>query len=123
MKDVKFKTRNPKTIAVLIDLAKAHLPNRKYEPLSGDIAGFCLFSTNQEKYFGPFRVGSSVDRDAEELSLETMINLITGGEISVKLNDTYTAVVSKDGITVGCQTFPLDVAKKVFEAAASFGNR
>jgi hypothetical protein len=28
----------------------------------------------------------------------------------VKLNDNYTAIVTKDGIKVGCQTFPLSIA-------------
>jgi len=34
---------------------------------------------------------------------------IQEAEIIVRLNDKHTAVVSKNGIQVGCQTFPLEV--------------
>lgn len=36
--------------------------------------------------------------------------------ITVKLNDTYEAVVSKDGIRVGCQTFSHDVVNELKKA-------
>lgn len=37
-------------------------------------------------------------------------------QIKVKLNDKYTAIVSKDIITVGCQTFPTSILKELNEA-------
>ena len=37
-------------------------------------------------------------------------------EINVKLNDKYDAVVSKDGIKVGCQTFSHDIVEKLKRA-------
>lgn len=37
-------------------------------------------------------------------------------EIEVKLNDTYTAKVTKDSIKVGCQTFPVSILKELNEA-------
>lgn len=36
--------------------------------------------------------------------------------IKVKLNDGHTALVSKDGIKVGCQTFPLSIATELVAA-------
>lgn len=38
---------------------------------------------------------------------------------TVKLNDTYDAVVSKDTITVGCQTFPIGKLRELQEAFES----
>jgi hypothetical protein len=35
---------------------------------------------------------------------------------SIELNSSHVAEVSKDGIRVGCQTFPLDVAQKLVDA-------
>ena len=35
---------------------------------------------------------------------------------SVELNDEYTAVITKDSIQVGCQSFPLEVLDKLLEA-------
>lgn len=40
-------------------------------------------------------------------------------EVTVKLNDSYSAVVSKDTVKVGCQTFPIDILKKLQTAADS----
>ena len=37
-------------------------------------------------------------------------------EITLKLNDSYDAVVSKDGIKVGCQTFSHDIVEKLKKA-------
>lgn len=34
----------------------------------------------------------------------------------VKLNNEYTAIVSKDDVKVGCQTFPYDVIKEIVKA-------
>jgi hypothetical protein len=39
-----------------------------------------------------------------------------GKEINVKLNDSYDAVVTKDGIEVGCQTFSHDIVEKLKKA-------
>ncbi len=38
----------------------------------------------------------------------------------IELNDTYTAKVSMDGIKVGGQTFPLRIAKELWEAVQTF---
>jgi len=37
-------------------------------------------------------------------------------EVTLKLNDSYDAVVTKDGITVGCQTFSHDIVDKLKSA-------
>ena len=43
-------------------------------------------------------------------------NHVEMNQIDVKLNDKYTAKVSKDSITVGCQTFPTSILKELSEA-------
>lgn len=37
-------------------------------------------------------------------------------DISVKLNDSYTAVITEKGIKVGCQTFPLSIVEELAKA-------
>ena len=51
--------------------------------------------------------GSSLDRGYEKLSLDGVFEKFSlPTEITVKLNSTYSAIVSKDGsFKVGCQTF------------------
>lgn len=41
--------------------------------------------------------------------------------VSVVLNESYTAIVSKEEIQVGCQTFPKSVIKELFDAAKKAG--
>lgn len=36
-------------------------------------------------------------------------------ELSVELNDSYTAVISKDGVKVGCQTFPIKKIQEIID--------
>jgi hypothetical protein len=36
--------------------------------------------------------------------------------VEVKLNDSYTAKITKDKIEVGCQTFDVKVLKEAYEA-------
>lgn len=36
-------------------------------------------------------------------------------ELSVKLNDSHTAVISKDGVKVGCQTFPIEKIQEIID--------
>ena len=40
-------------------------------------------------------------------------------EITVKLNDSYNAIVSKDTVKVGCKTFKMDVIHEIVEANKS----
>ncbi len=40
--------------------------------------------------------------------------------VEVVLNKEHTAVISKDGIKVGCQTFPMDVIDKLVEGRKEF---
>jgi hypothetical protein len=42
--------------------------------------------------------------------------------IKVKLNDSYTADVSKEGIQVGCQTFPLSIIQELSAAFIKIEN-
>lgn len=56
-----------------------------------------------------------------EVSFDQLVKLTVEStqvvtEVSVKLNDQYTAVVSKTGIVVGCQTFSLESLAKLTEA-------
>lgn len=56
---------------------------------------------------------------AEEIGLDTAILRLKAAKnerITVVLNSEHTAVVSKSGIKVGCQTFPLDIVEKLAKA-------
>lgn len=44
---------------------------------------------------------------------------IKPSRVQVPLNGSYTAEVSLEGITVGCQTFPVEIVKKLSEALNS----
>ena len=37
-------------------------------------------------------------------------------DITIKLNSEHSAVISRDGITVGCQKFPLSIINELVEA-------
>jgi hypothetical protein len=41
---------------------------------------------------------------------------IAPNDVKIKLNDDYTATVSKDSIVVGCQTFSPDILQKLLDA-------
>lgn len=56
---------------------------------------------------------------SEEVSVQTFVELMRKAarkEESVKLNDKHTAIVAKDGVKVGCQSFPLSVIDDLAEA-------
>lgn len=56
---------------------------------------------------------------SEEVSVQTFVELmrkVARKEESVKLNDKHTAIVTKDGVKVGCQDFPLSVIDDLVEA-------
>jgi hypothetical protein len=56
---------------------------------------------------------------AKEVTFEEFILAMVGdNRIEVKLNGTYTASVGKDGVRVGCQTFPLSVIDELAAAKA-----
>jgi hypothetical protein len=58
--------------------------------------------------------------DGSEITMEQLADLlampIQPTPISVKLNDTHTAIVSTESIVVGCQTFPLTIVEELVEA-------
>lgn len=64
-----------------------------------------VFSGNTREY----KEHTTITFD-EFLSLKKDVN------IEIKLNDEYTAIVSKDNVKVGCQTFPLSVITKLYNA-------
>lgn len=59
-------------------------------------------------------------RNAEEVTIQTFIELmrkaVARKEEAVKLNDKHTAIVTKGGVTVGCQKFDLSVIDDLVEA-------
>ena len=60
------------------------------------------------------------DTDINKLSLDEFILKMMGlskpSSIGVKLNESYTATVTKDSIKVGCQTFPHSIIKEIQKA-------
>lgn len=55
-------------------------------------------------------------------SFETLIELSYKPPIKLKLNDEYLAIVSKEGITVGCQKFSIEKFKELQEAVEKVRN-
>lgn len=62
---------------------------------------------------------AQVDTSIETMTIdEVLVYLKTLSlTIDVKLNASYTAVVSKDTVKVGCQTFPISVIKEILDAS------
>lgn len=124
MKNVKFRVENPDLRKTLlkIGLEAGHKP---YDGVTEDIKNptYYPFFFIYEGEIGFAAKDSLIDDNANLVSLEEMmIQLLKGNQkISVKLNDTYTAVVEKDGkITVGCQTFDFATVKNLVVEAEKF---
>jgi len=71
--------------------------------------------------------GSGLDwwirrNNSEEVTVQKFIQLMKEARVEViekvKLNDDYTAEVSKDGVKVGCQKFPLSIIDDLSAAKA-----
>jgi len=64
-----------------------------------------------------------VDREDIKVSPEEFINYVLGRgkelhkPVTIELNSNYTAIVTKDKITVGCQEFSHEVLKKLYKAS------
>lgn len=47
---------------------------------------------------------------------QSVMDIDVVDEFKVKLNETYTAIVSLNGVEVGCQTFPIEKIKDILKA-------
>ncbi len=74
-------------IAIITDSLK---PNNRYKH---------ILHSNLSGYTGNLKM----------LTLEEFLSLFESQEIVVKLSDSDTAIVKKEGVKVGCQTFPLTI--------------
>lgn len=54
------------------------------------------------------------------ITFDKFLSLKKELEIEIKLNDEYTAIISKDNVKVGCQTFPLSVIQELYNALKKF---
>jgi hypothetical protein len=65
--------------------------------------------------------GLAVTNTDNEISFETFISKMLGTykdpNIEVVLNDSHTAIVSKDSIKVGCQTFTHEAIERLYNAS------
>lgn len=52
----------------------------------------------------------------DQISTDQLLQFEAAKEISVILNNQYTAILSSSGIKVGCQTFPLEIIDKLVDA-------
>ena len=110
-------SNNTECLATLLLLSK--LSGAKINETSLDAA-----STNSSFYNFVAIVGGNVVRKVDSYSakkvisfkeigkLEELINL----KVEVKLNNTYTAIVTENTITVGCQKFPISILNDLMEA-------
>jgi hypothetical protein len=111
-------------LIILMGLAKVTqftIGDIKYD-LDGYIKTFersypnvAITDKNQISLFGP-GYDSTVKLTDLNLFLAEAIKRFKKLDISVELNDTYTAIVSSEGVRVGCVTFPLEVIDKLTEA-------
>jgi hypothetical protein len=63
-----------------------------------------------------FSMSASPDLIWPENAKEITEEALRAAPVSVILNTSHTAIVSKDGITVGCQTFPLSIVEALAQA-------
>lgn len=84
------------------------------KPVLSYIKDGCSLSINRDsKQF--FYSRSSPNSDYQKyVDIEEFMNLATN--FLIKLNDKYSALVTKDGVKVGCQIFPLEIIDKLAEA-------
>ena len=128
--DIYITDKDKLTLQFLINAAKAH--GYKFDDVHGDISVEDYINCYHSR-FPHFRMyplikkvcGCSVKlayadyiwpQDATKI-----IELISSKhEVTVKLNDSHDAIVTKDKIKVGCQTFSIDIIDKLVEARNSF---
>jgi hypothetical protein len=68
------------------------------------------------KYIG----GNDVEKPAyQTIDFNKLFTIFKKKTAEVKLNDQYSAVVRKDRITVGCQTFPIGIIDELVKARQS----
>lgn len=60
--------------------------------------------------------------ESKTISTEDLFTCIPS-QVEVRLNDQYTAILSDDGIKVGCQTFPLSVIDELVKAKQELLNQ
>jgi len=91
--------------------------NDVYGPDHEAVTSICF--DLDKKAFAFAATGSFYDDVGAEVPFERLIGeLVKIGAITVvvKLNDKYEAQVTKDGVTVGCQKFPLAVIDSLVKA-------
>lgn len=66
-----------------------------------------------EKYVGG---NYGPDKRYKTLDFNELFNLFAEIKVEVKLNDNHSAIVNKNGIVVGCQTFPLSIIDELVKA-------
>lgn len=92
-------------------------------------AGIRIYSETQEfdpKYpylcWDGYMLTQTKDHDDNRTKIKTVeefLDLFIASAqetISIKLNSNYTAIVSADGVEVGCQTFPLSKIEELYKA-------
>lgn len=95
--------------------------------ISETVSKWLLQNKDQPHYVGGEKEGLSslihVDSKDIQVSPEEFINYVLGRgkelhkPVSIELNSDYTAIVTKDKITVGCQEFSHEVLKKLYKAS------
>jgi len=102
------------------------LPGSGLGMYNSDIIRWLTQGESQPKYVACKRsltALSHVDSKDIQVSPEEFINYVLGRgkelhkPVTIELNSVYTAIVTKDKITVGCQEFSHEVLKKLYKAS------
>lgn len=120
---IKVNNCAEKLAALYFFAAKAGIEVSEYsvqEALAGRIAGAWVGISNdgvdRAVGFGCLLNGRT------EIPFSKLAEIDTYQTIVVKLNDSYTASISKGGVQVGCQIFPLDVITELNAALNKIKN-
>lgn len=109
------KTEKRATIAALLAIGYRNNNDKSLEYSEGVLKDYPVIVVyTDNKTLG----GNAAIRDSGRMviTLSDFLKLHAEVVVEVELNKEYTAQVSKDGIKVGCNSFPLSVIDKLVEA-------
>ena len=75
-----------------------------------------LYFNKGEDYFGGWTEIATQSLKYKQVTLAQLVEMLTPEEIKVELNSEYTAIVTKEGVKVGCQSFPTSKIRELAKA-------
>ena len=104
-------------VADLLNSLAAKAGYKEYHCPNKYMSGLCWWALWYEGYTLVVEGSAAYSGAGRDLSLDEMVKFLTEGErVVVTLNAEYKAEVTKEGVTVGCQKFPLSVVRELAKA-------